>query len=213
MRNKEKDARDMAEKNAAFLKASYELFTEKSIESVSMEEIALRSGYGVATLYRYYTNKTRLVIAVATETWKKFSEKYKGSKKKSFDEMSAVQIFDFFLESFIILYTDHKDMLKFNQMFNIFIQSSKVGLEDLEPYEEMIGSLAKQFHIMYEKAKTDKTLKTDAPEEEVFSTTLHIMLAAITRYAVGLVYKPSANFDEVKELRHLKGLLLKEYSL
>ena len=54
MRNKEKDAEQMASKRKHFLEKAYELFTTKNIESVSMTEIAKACGYGTMTLYRYF---------------------------------------------------------------------------------------------------------------------------------------------------------------
>jgi hypothetical protein len=45
----------------------------------------------------------------------------------------------------------------------------------------------------------------------MFSTTLHLMLAAVTRYAVGLVYVPESGFDAEKELEKMKMALLHEY--
>ena len=69
-----------------------------------------------------------------------------------------------------------RDLLRFNQFFNVYIQS-----ENIEP------------------------------EEEMFSTTLHLMLAAVTRYAVGLVYIPEGGFDAEKELEKQKEALLIRY--
>ena len=45
----------------------------------------------------------------------------------------------------------------------------------------------------------------------MFSTTLHLMLAAATRYAIGLVYIPESGFDAEKELEKLKEALLMRY--
>ena len=47
----------------------------------------------------------------------------------------------------------------------------------------------------------------------MFSATLHLMLAVVTRYAVGLVYVPENGFDAEKELRLQKGMILKEFTL
>ena len=43
----------------------------------------------------------------------------------------------------------------------------------------------------------------------IFSTTLHLMLAATTRYAVGLVYESR---EPGKELERLKGMLMREFT-
>ena len=65
--------------------------------------------------------------------------------------------------------------------------------------------------MVYERAEQDHTIRTDEPEEEMFSTTLHLMLAAVTRYAVGLVYIPESGFDAEKELEKLKEAMLLRY--
>ena len=50
------------------------------------------------------------------------------------------------------------------------------------------------------------TLQTDIQEEEIFSTTLRMMLAATTRYAVGLVYQ--GGNDPEREQEALKEMLM-----
>ena len=60
----------------ALLEASFALFARKSIEPVTMEEAAKAAGFGVATMYRYYSTKPKLVIAVATYAFKRLSDEY-----------------------------------------------------------------------------------------------------------------------------------------
>ena len=67
------------------------------------------------------------------------------------------------------------------------------------------------FHLMYEKAKIDGTVRTDIPEKEFLSITLHLMLAVVTRYAVGLVYEEENTFDDLKELEIQKNMLFEKY--
>ena len=47
----------------------------------------------------------------------------------------------------------------------------------------------------------------------MFSTTLHLMLAAVTRYAVGLVYTPQDGFDAQAELETMKEIFLVKYTV
>ena len=58
----------------------------------------------------------------------------------------------------------------------------------------------------------DKTIRTGEPEEKMFSTTLHLMLAAVTRYAVGLIYIPEKDFEPEKEIEVLKDMLMEKYT-
>ena len=47
------------------LKVAFKLFVKNSIEAVSMQQIADAAEVGVASVFRYYVNKTDLVIAVS----------------------------------------------------------------------------------------------------------------------------------------------------
>jgi hypothetical protein len=74
---------------------------------------------------------------------------------------------------------------------------------------DMVKIIADHFHGIYEKALSDGTLRTDIPENEIFTTTLHLMLAVITRYSVGLIYQNSNN---EKELALQKTMLYSYYT-
>ena len=212
MRNKEKDAAQMAIKRRDFLEKAYELFTKKNIESVSMIEVAKECGYGTMTLYRYFPSKPELVVAVATWIWgQTIRENQERRPKADFEGMTASGIFDFYLESFIELYRKKRDLLRFNQFFNIYIQSERIDPEAMKPHRDIIEGLKLEFHVIYERAQRDHTIRTDEPEDEMFSTTLHLMLAAATRYAIGLVYIPESGFDAERELEKLKEALLMRY--
>ena len=212
MRNKEKDAAQMAIKRNHFLEKAYELFTKKNIESVSMTEVARESGYGTMTLYRYFNTKQELVVAVATWIWRQaLKQNQERRPSRNFERMTAAQIFEFYLDSFIELYRNHRELLRFNQFFNIYIQSERIDPEVMKPYRAMIEGMKPEFHVLYVRAEQDHTIRTDEPEEEMFITTLHLMLAAVTRYAIGLVYIPEDGFDAEKELEKLKEALLLRY--
>ena len=67
------------------------------------------------------------------------------------------------------------------------------------------------FHTICDRAERDHSLRTDIPER--LSTTLHRMLAAVTRCAVGLVYRPESGFDEMRELETLREMLIMKYTV
>ena len=208
MRGVGKEAEIIAAKRMEFAEKAYELFSAKDINSVSLQDIADATPYGIATLYRYFVNKPTLVIEAAAWKWKQFQEENRKRKQDS-REMTAAEIFEFYLDSFLELYRNHRDLLRFNQFFNIYIQAEKIDTETVKPYQDMIEEMEEPFHEMYVKAQMDHTVCTDMPEAEMFSATLHLMLAAVTRYAVGLVYQVGT--DPEKELELLKELLLTKF--
>ena len=51
------------------VEVSAQMFLRDGIEAVKMTDIANESGIGVATLYRYFRNKTGITIAAMTHLW------------------------------------------------------------------------------------------------------------------------------------------------
>ena len=209
-----KGEKNVEARRKELLEKGYELFSSKSIEAISMRDVADAVGCGSASVYRYYGSKPDFVVAVATWKWEQFQkENQKRMPRANFEGMTAAEIFEFYLDSFLVLYRDYRNLLRFNQFFNVYVQSEHIDMGTLSPYRDMIGRLRERFHDMYLKAEQDKTIRTDEPEEEMFSKTLHLMLAVVTRYAVGLVYIPESGFDAEKELITQRNMLYKEYTV
>lgn len=183
------------------------VFSKQGIESVKMTDVAESAGVGVATVYRYFGTKNDLVLAVGVRAW----DEYISKTVKAYDRsLTALESFGFYLESFLDLYRDHKDLLRFNQFFNVYIRSGQLDRGSMGAYIGVIEALGARFHNLYQRAIEDRTMRTDVPEAEIFSTTLHLMLAAVTRYAVGLVYQGGS--DPIQELILLKHMLMREYA-
>ncbi len=191
------------------LETAFRVFSEKTIERVKMTDVAEAGGVGVATVYRYFPTKLLLVLAVSTWTWEQYLKEHR--KKRDIREMTAAEGYEYFLDSFLELYREKKEMLRFNQFFNVYVENEKdVPAESMQPYYAVIGILFERFEVVYRKAQQDHTLRTDLTAGEIFSPSLHLMLAAVTRYAVGLVYEEAG--DPEKELVLLKEMLLREFT-
>ena len=209
---RKKDPERTAHTRETILNAAYALFTKKNIESVSMQEIADAAGCGVATAYRYFGTKPDLVVAVAGRKWREVLDAVPADEQPNEgDGKTAAQAYARFLDSFLALYRKDKEILRFNQFFNLYIRSARLNAATLAPYSLTAGVLQERFGRIYAKALRDGTLRTDVPEDEMFSATLHLMLAAVTRYAVGLVYLPEGEPGAERELLTLKHALLLEY--
>ncbi len=57
------------ERKLKILDTAFDIFVERTIEAVSMGEIAEAAGVGRATLFRYYPSKLELVIEVCGRTF------------------------------------------------------------------------------------------------------------------------------------------------
>ncbi len=212
MRNLAKDEVEMAARREAMLAEGFRLFSEKGIDTVSMQEVANACGVGIATLYRYYSTKLALVLAIGARQWEDYAEKAARMRTESGAEgMNAAEEFSFYLDFYVDLYRNHKPLLCFNQEFNNYVRNEGATREQLAPYIEAISSLGQFFHELYEKGKADGTIRTDLPEEKMFAATSHIMLAVAVRYAQGLVYSAENEEDRTEEFELLKRMILREF--
>ena len=212
-RNLEKDAIEMAAKNQRILENGFRIFAENSIEKVTMSDVAKAAGVAVSSLYRYYNTKPTLVVAISTWAWNEYTkENARKATESGKPDQTAAEMFDFYLESFLDLYYNHKNLLRFNQFFNTYLLSETVSEEERVPYIDMIRGLEARFGKIYDKGLQDGTLRTDIPEKQLFSLTLHLMLAIVTRYATGLIYQNDET-DAETELRMQKELLLAKFTV
>ena len=212
MHNVKKDAAQMALNRRKLLEAGYRLFTGKTIDGVSLEMVAKEAGIGVATLYRYFGNKTDLAIAVSVWKWEEYLEQIRQRTDVERQDLTGAENFIVYLDSFLGLYRDHRDLLRYNQFFNVYLQRSGADKARMAPYEQVIGGFADLFRMIWEKGAEDGTLRTDIPWKQAFSATMHMMLAAVTRYAVGLAYQPEAGSGPEEELALLRDMMVRQYS-
>ena len=213
MRNLEKDAREMAERRERMLSEGFRIFSQKSIEVVTMQEVAKASGIGIATVYRYFRTTAALVIAIGAKIWKEYAvEVEKMYQARGGDAMNAAEELAFFLDSFIDLYQNHKDVLRFIRSFETYIRYENVPEEDVRVYNEVVDGFARKFHAVYEKAERDGTLRLELPEKKFFYTIMYIMLSASEKFAEGLVYPSEYEEDMTEELELLKDMILQKYS-
>lgn len=209
-RNLKKDAIEMAAKNQRILENGFRIFAENTIEKVTMLDVAKAAGIAISSLYRYYSTKPKLVMAISTWAWDTYAkENERIETEASKPDRTAAVIFESYLDSFLDLYHNHRNLLRFNQFFNVYLVSEDISEEEMGPYLDMVRGLERRFGRIYQRAQQDGTLCTDISEKKMFSMTLHLMLAVVTRYAVGLVYNEESDAEE--ELRLQKDMLVRRF--
>jgi len=97
------------------MEKGFELFTERGIESVTMQEIADASLVGRATLFNYFNSKIDLVIAIGSWKWEEyFEKKAEVSKQFNREKRTGAELLSYYLDAFLELYHSYRDNLRFN---------------------------------------------------------------------------------------------------
>ncbi len=197
------------ERKLKILDTAFDIFVERTIEAVSMGEIAEAAGVGRATLFRYYPSKLELVIEVCGKKWKDvFDELDQNRPISSVGEISALDRLIFTLDSYIGMYQNYKELLCYNDNFNHYVSLVGKDNERLTAFHESLASVNIRFHNMFEKAKEDKTFRTDIPEAEFLRVTVQTMMAAGEHYANGFIWGAEKEHDYTNELLRLKEMIL-----
>ncbi len=166
--------------------SAFELYSENGIELVPNEAIAEASGHGVATLYRYFGDTATLVVETAGAKWEEYF-----SVPACDENQSSAEMLTAFLDSFVALYRNHKDLFRFTAFFTTYVVAHKV--ENLEPYEKVVRKYKDYFRRMYEKG--DGTIDTSEDAEGMFDTIYNMMLGVAMRYAL----EGEGQIEKVKE--------------
>ena len=207
MRNTTKEKMD--ERKIKILNTAFDIFVEKTIEAVSMGEIAEAAGVGRATLFRYYPSKLELVIEVCGKKWKDvFDELDRCRPISSVGEIPALDRLILTLDSYITLYQNYKGLLCYNDNFNHYVSRVGEDKERLAAFHESLYSVNVRLHNMYEKAKEDKSFRTDIPEGEFLRVTVQTMMGAGEHYAKGFIWGSEKEHDYTQELLRLKEMII-----
>ena len=213
MKAPEQDTAAMAERRENLMDTGFRMFSEHSIETVKLQDIATASGVGIATLYRYFGTKADLAIAIGVKLWQQYYEDVeKQFKRIGGDQLNAAEELEFFLDCFIELYRNHKDVLRFNRNFDTYVKHEGCSEEQMRPYNEAVSLFADKFHKLYLKSQNDGTLNVSFTERKFFLNLLYIMLSVAGKYAEGLIYPSNDTSDKTEELYMLKHIILNAYA-
>ena len=209
MRDARKDAIGMAARRERLLEAGFRLMSARTIEAVTLQQIADEAKIGIATLYRYFKAKPDLVIEIGTNIWKRYYvEVEKEYARLNGPAMNAAEELEFFLDSIIELYRSRRDVLRFNRNFDTYVQHERCTAAQMRPYNDAVAVFAKKFHTVVRKARADGSLRIPVSEPRLFVNLLYTMLSVAGKYAEGLVYPPDGERNMTDELEAIKRMIL-----
>ena len=187
---------------------AFRLFVQKGIANVTMQNIADAAHYAVASLYRHYGTKRSLVIQIAVQQWTLVAQESEQAYAEAGGPgFTACQELEFYLSSYVYLYREKKDLLKFNSDFDQYILLEEPEEEEIKPYMNMLSCFTRSFHERYAKAYEDHSIRTDIPEQQVYFGMMYTMMSAAARFAYGTVY-PFEGADFVAALEMQKDAYL-----
>lgn len=147
------------------------LFLDHGLDSVQMQDIADAAGIGIATLFRYFPKKDKLIVAVAIQNLERTSE---GIEKITQQTKSAYDRFDDLL-GFLLRsqHSDRNESYKFREAFESYASFTKEPLPGIEDYIDMQKQVTELLFPLIEDGKSDGSIRTDIPVDKVLMTIIN----------------------------------------
>lgn len=169
-----------------------DLFICRSIQEVTIRDIAVTAQVGEATIYRYFGKKQTLVVqaamklqqAVNAESFK-LNEGKNGFEKIKIFYLSYLQIFD-----------SHPDFFKFINEFDAFMAGEQG--DEMDSYETVVGQYKTAFMKAYEQGVEDGSIKAQNNIEMFYYSTTHALLELCKKLSIK---RAVLNQDNVVEKR------------
>lgn len=183
------------------------VFTHKGIETATMQDVATEAKMGIATIFRFFPRKEKLVVAVATKNLETVLETFRSIAERPISCMEKLELlFDHFIS---LLEQPASSNVKLLENFESYAAQFTEPLEDIELFNAVYRNISQVFSTIVEQGIEDGSVQADLPISETLSTivnTFGIFARKLSLQKNILVVEP--DFAPEKQLAILKRILL-----
>lgn len=187
-------------KREYIIDSAKKLFLSKSISEITIKDISAVSELGEATIYRYFSNKENLVIAVSLSIQQDIlSVPFTNEEKNGLE-----QIKDFF-EVFKNIFIEHKNYFKFIAEFDT------IYLNNIKNKEYSLGLdvFFDLFMRAYELGLKDNSIKENKDIKLYYYTCTHSLLELCKKLASSdSELKQDLEVNKLAEIEYLISLFI-----
>ena len=179
-----------------------DLFMSRSIQEVTIRDIAISAQVGEATIYRYFGKKQELVVQAAMKLQGIVSSGYFQLDSK----MNGYQKLEAFYLSYLDIFNHHRDFYKFLSEFDSYM--SVENKDVLNPYEDAIDQYKSAFMNAYEQGLKDGSVKEQENIDLFYFSTTHSSLELCKKLALKAVLNQDLAIEKLGEVKCLINIVL-----
>ena len=159
------------------IKDSCDLFLNRSINDVTVADIAEKSEVGVATVYRYFSTKKNIVEKCAIRLQKQVFEQYfKLDGQNGFEKIKK------FYLSYLEIFNTHPEFYRFISEFDAFMMMENDS--ELEEYSNGLDLFREEFYRTYQEGIADGSIKKAEDINLFYYATTHAILELCKKLSV-----------------------------
>lgn len=179
------------------------LFIERSIQGVTVRDIAEKAGVGEATVYRYFTRKQHLVQSAA----EKLQAEVLGRYYRAMPGKSGAERLTAFYDVYPRVFREHPEFYRFVREFDGYLLSE--GLSSTEEYAAGLDKFYDYFISAFRDGVTDGSVRDVKDPRLFYYATTHAMLELCKKLsAAGDLVRQDSTVERIAEIEELKRVIL-----
>ena len=178
------------------------LFMERSVNEVTVHDIAARAGVGEATIYRYFSTKHNLVCAAATKLENHILETYFDFSNPS----SGLEKLALFYRSYLEIFSSHREFFKFINEFDAYMLSE--GKTDSNEYSSGLDKFKELCSNAYAQGLSDDSIAPVDDWETFYYATTHALLELCKKLSAADIVRQDFTANKEDEISTLTEIIL-----
>lgn len=166
------------------ISCAIDVFLSKGIAETTIADVAVASQVGVATVFRYFDTKRRLVIETAETLWITQQEAFNQSLPIGSVEMNGLDKVMTLFGLFKKTYNKQPEIFRFLEQFDYFALQEVMDKNELTVYEQRILMLKEPFVQAVKQGISDGSIRSDVSIDEVYMTCTHMLMSLISKLVV-----------------------------
>lgn len=150
------------------LESAENMFSQKGIEKTTMQDIASEANIGIATLFRYFPKKEKLIVAVATKLLEPMLDHFQYVADLPLPCLEKIErLFDFFISD------QNNSSIKFMVNFEIYASHSLEPIEDILSFNTLNRQIWHEYSRIIQNGIDDGSIRPDLPVRETLITLMN----------------------------------------
>ncbi|MEC0368837.1 TetR/AcrR family transcriptional regulator [Paenibacillus chibensis] len=161
------------QREISIIEAAERVFIKKGYDKATMRDIAAEDNVGIATVFRYFPKKDRIVVAVASRIIGAEFEAFKTISEQPETGIRKIEmLFDHFIADTSSAYMNRNKLI---EAFESYAAQQAEPLDGIEEYNEVTRKVYGIFKHIIQDCIDDGSIRSDIPVHETLATLVNAL--------------------------------------
>ncbi|MBN6206085.1 TetR/AcrR family transcriptional regulator [Ralstonia pickettii] len=187
--------------------AAKRLFAEKGIENTTMQDVADEAGLGVATVFRMFSKKEKVAVAIASQGLEEILKVFERAARMKCTCLEKIEVLlDHFVDE---LQNEEADYIKILEDFDMYSTRIKEPLEDIQQFNTVYRKVSQTFSSIIEAGKRDGSIRANINVDATLVTLINTFAVFAKKLAIQKsIFFIQLDLEPEKQLLLLRQIIL-----